>query len=566
LKLDKLISPSIIENNLKSYTLKNNELLDKWKVKDFYLMPFKDQKDESRILYSAITWPGLPLSALYGSLFMNIVILFIACFNFTNTAIAYAQKRLKEIGIRKTFGGVKKQIITQFLLENFIQSLIALLIAMDLAHRWINWMNIQWPIELKDDYLTNPILIIFLFILLVIVTVIAGAYPAFYISRFQPSHILKGDIKLTGTNLFNRVLLTLQFGLSMVAIFSGIVLSLNAKYQTELDFGYNKENVIVVPMHDTGDLEIYRNAVSGLSDINEIAISGHNVGFNYENIEIDIDGKFHHSQRLLIGENYLNTLGLKLLDGRDFQPQSESDMNESIIVNQKFLETYNIQDPLAQSIKIEGEIFYIIGIIQNYMPSGLFRPIMPVILKKIPDNKCHILCVNADPGKITEINNILLAKWKKSFPYKPYEGYYQEKFSDQAENVNTGILIQFGILALFALFLSTAGLYSMVSLSINRRTKEIGIRKVLGASIPHIMNILNREFIIILGIASLFGTVLGFYFMEAFLNDVFEYHLDIGPSVFIISISLIVLAALLTSGRRIYRASQLNPVDSLKYE
>jgi len=566
LKLDNHITPAQIQDKLKPYILKNNELLEKWKVEDFYLMPFKDQKDESRTLHSAITWVGLPLSALYGSLFMNTVILLIACFNFTNTAIAYAQKRLKEIGIRKTFGGLKKQIITQFLLENFVQSIIALLIAMDLAHRWINWMNIEWPIELRDNYLTNPALVLFLFILLIIVTILSGAYPAFYISKFQPSHILKGDIKFTGSNLFNRILLTLQFGLSMVAIFSGIVLSMNAKFQTELDFGYKKENVIVVPIQDSNDLETYRNAVIILPDIEQVAISGHNVGFNYENIEIDINGEIHHTQRLLTGENYVNTLGLKLINGRDFQPESENDMNESIIVNQQFLETYNIQNPLSQSIKIEGKIYYIIGIIKNYMPIGLFSPIMPVILNKIPDDKCSLLCINADPEKVPELNNTLEDIWKKLYPNKPYEGYFQEEFSNQAENINSGILKQFGILGLFALFLSTAGMYSMVSLNINRRTKEIGIRKVLGASIPHIMKILNKEFLIILAISSIFGTVLGYYFMEAFLNDVFEYYLDIGPGVFIISISVIVLAALLTSGRKIYRASHLNPVDSLKYE
>jgi len=564
--LDHETSPAMIEDNLNRYSSKNNELLETWKVNNFYLMPYKDQKDESRTLYTAITWPGLPLSALYGSLFMNLIILLIACFNFTNTAIAYAQKRLKEIGIRKTFGSLKKQILIQFLLENFIQSIIGLVIAMDIAHMWIIWMNVQWPIELSVDYFTNPSLILFLIIILILVTFLAGAYPAFYLSRFQPSKIMKGDIKYAGTNPLNRILLTWQFGLSIVAIFAGIVLSLNARYQSSLDLGYNKENVAVVPLHEKGNYEVYKNAVSNVNGINHVAGSIHNVGFGYENIEIDIDGEKHHAERLLIGENYLNTLELKLISGRDFQPKSENDINESIIVNQQFLETYNIENPYSQAIKMDDKIYYVIGVIQNYMPYGLQRPIRPVILKKIPVRECQILCVNAETNKLTEVYNELLLNWKSLYPNKPFEGYYQAEAMNVAENTNMGILKQFIVMSVFALFLSSSGLFSMVSLNINKRTKEIGIRKVMGASIPQIVGLLNKEFIIILAIASVFGSAIGYYFMEAFLGDVFDQHLDMGPGVFIISISAIVITVFLTSGRKIYRASQLNPADSLKYE
>jgi ABC-type antimicrobial peptide transport system permease subunit len=564
--LNNQINPSTVQENLKPYIEKNNELLENWKVSEFYLMPFKEQKDESRNLYSSITWSGLPLSALYGSLFMNLIIFFIACFNFTNTAIAYAQKRLNEIGIRKTFGSLKKQILTQFLLENFLQSFFALIIAMDIAHRWIIWMNVQWPIELTVEYFTNPYLIIFLIVILILVTFIAGAYPAFYLSRFQPSKILKGTVQFGGTNPFNRILLTWQFGLSITAIFAGIALSLNARYQSELEFGYNKENVIVVNLHEKGNLDIYRNAVSNLNGINQIAGSIHNVGFGYENINIDIDGENHHAERLLIGENYIQTLELKLISGRDFQPNSENEINESIIVNEQFLETYDIEDPHSQSVKIKDKIYYIVGVIQNYMPYGLHRPIRPVILQLIPEKECSLLCLNAEKDELTEVYNGLMSGWKKLFPNKPFEGYYQEAALNEAEHINMGILKQFIVMSIFALFLSTTGLFSLVSLNINKRIKEIGIRKVLGASLLQIFNLLNREFIIIIGIASLIGTVLGYYFMKAFLGDVFDHHVEMGPGIFILSISVIVVMAFLTSGRKIYHATQLNPADSLKYE
>ena len=230
------------------------------------------------------------------------------------------------------------------------------------------------------------------------------------------------------------------------------------------------------------------------------------------------------------------------------------------------IETYDIEDPYSQAIKMDDKIYYVIGVIQNYMPYGLQRPIRPVILKKVPDSECQILCVNAETNKLPEVYNELLSNWKGLYPNKPFEGYYQEEALNVAENTNMGILKQFVVMSVFALFLSSSGLFSMISLNINKRTKEIGIRKVMGASIPQIIGLLNKEFIIILAISSLFGTALGYYFMEAFLGDVFDHHLDMGPGVFIISISVIVVTVLLTSGRKIYRASQLNPADSLKYE
>lgn len=566
IKLAENASPVRIEKNLKAYVEKNNEIQDSWKVADFYLMPFSEQKNESRTLYSGITWSGLPLSALYGSMFMNLIIFLIACFNFTNTAIAYAQKRLKEIGVRKTFGSLKKQILVQFFMENSIQSLLAMIIAMDLAYRWILWMNVQWPIDIAVNYLSNPFLILFILILLMVATFLAGAYPAYYISRFQPSNILKGSIKFKGSSPLNKALLTMQFGLSITAIFTGIVLSLNARYQSELDFGYNKENVIVVPLYDPSDFDSYKNRVTNVEGVRKTAGSIHNVGFGYENVQIDIDGIDHHAERLLVGNNYLNTLELRILQGRDFFTDSENDMNENIIVNEKFLETYQIEDPFSQSIKMDGKTFYIAGVIQNYMPYGLFRPINPVILQKVPDDQCSIICVNAETTRLTAVYDELQLIWKELFPNKPFVAYYQEDALNNAENINTGILKQFVVLSVFALFLSTTGLYSMVSLNINKRIKEIGIRKVMGASVPQIITLLNRQVLVILMIASVIGSVLGYYFMKAFLGDIFEYHLEMGPSVFIISITIILMAALLTSGRKIYRAAQMNPAKSLKYE
>ncbi len=558
--------PEMVEKNLQQFVAKNNEILDDWQVSEFYLMPFQDQKDESRLLYSAITWPGLPLSALYGSLFMNIIIMGISCFNFTNTAMAYSRKRLKEIGVRKTFGGVKKQIFVQFMLENSIQSFIALLLGMDLASKWAGWTSSIWPVELRTDYLNNPEILILIIFLFIIITFIAGIYPSFYISRYQPSHILKGDLKFRGTTLFTRSLLTLQFAFCVTAVFSGIVLTVNAKFQNDLDWGYDKQNVLVVPMHEKGDFEIFKNEVEKIKGIKSIAGTIHNVSFRHTTKSIDIDGEENTVQLLKVADNYIRTLGIQVVQGRDFLENSENDIYESIIVNQKFQETFKITDPLSQSIKMDGEIFYIVGIIKDFMPYGLYDPVQPVIFRLVPESDAMLLCVNSEPSELMNVYQTLNSKWKSLFPNKPFDGYYQEEAAIHAKNNNLGILKNFGLLGIFALILSTAGLYSMVSLNINKRTKEIGIRKVMGASIVQIVHLMNKEFIIILSLAAITGLLMGYYFMEAFLADVFSYHTDMGPSVYIITLGIIFLTAFLTSGQKIIKAAQINPASSLRYE
>jgi ABC-type antimicrobial peptide transport system permease subunit len=558
--------PETIENDLDRLVAKNNEILDDWQVTDFYLMPFRNQKDESRILYSGITWPGLPLSALYGSLFMNVVILAISCFNFTNTAMAYARKRLKEIGVRKTFGGVKKQIITQFMLENSIQSFFAVLFGMDLASKWANWSSSIWPIEIRTDYLNNPEILVFVFIIFIAITFIAGSYPSFYISRYQPSHILKGDLKFSGTTLFTRALLTLQFAFCVTAVFTSIVLTANAKFQNDLDWGYDKENVLVVPMHEEGDFEIYRNEVEKIEEIDQIAGSIDNVSFRHSSKTIDIDGEKQSIQLLRVADNYVNTLGLQIIEGRGFLKNSENDIHESIIVNEKFVETFQIVNPLSQTIKMDDKIYFIVGVIKDFMPYGLHSPVRPVIFSLIPESQAMLLCVRSEPDKLLYVYQELNNKWKALFPNKPFDGYYQEESAMEAKTTNMGILQNFGLLGIFALILSTTGLYAMVSLNINKRTKEIGIRKVMGATVMQIVHLLNREFLIILTIAAITGSILGYYFMNYFLSDVFDYYTPLGPGVYIITISIIFLTAFITSGRKIIKSAHINPASSLHYE
>jgi ABC-type antimicrobial peptide transport system permease subunit len=555
-----------LENLIQKYSSVNNEIVESWKINDFYLLHFKKQKNEARFVHAYTTRAGLPISALYGSLIMNTLILLVACFNFTNTSLAYANKRLKEIGIRRTFGGVRWQIIKQFFIENFILCTLALILSIELANTWVGWMNAQWPIEIELFKFNNWQLTTNLILLLIAVSVIAGAYPAFYVSRFHPTEILKGKLKLKGTNNLKRILLTWQFAFSIMAIFSGIVLTQNAQYQKTLDWGFDKENAIVIPLQGEGDYEILKNELANAESVQSISGTIHNLGYGSSSTTIEIDGETHSSEFIKVGDNYLPTIGCKIISGRNFLLNSQNDIAESIIVNKDFVKTFDIKDPLNQSIQMDNKSFNIVGVVQDFMPYGLFSPIKPSIIRVVPEIEYQHLVIRADADNLSGILASAQTTWKSQFPHKPFEGFYMEEVAYQAKETNKGIQIQFGIMAIFALFLSVTGLYSIVSLTVNKRIKEIGIRKVLGASVQSVMKLLNREFGIILLVATILGCVGGYYFMDMFLSDIFTYHKEIGPLSFIVATLIIFIPTAFTSGLKIYQVAGRNPTESLRYE
>jgi putative ABC transport system permease protein len=566
LKLNDSKNKNEVKNALQKYASIHNEIVDSWKIQDFYLVPFKEQKDEARFVHYFTTQSGLPISALYGSLIMNALILLIACFNFTNTSLAYANKRLKEIGIRRTFGGIRSQIIKQFFVENFILCVIALLLSIEIANTWVGWMNVQWPIDIPTFYFNDWSISIYLVLLLVLVSFIAGAYPSIYVSRFHPTDILKGKLKLQGTNNFTRVLLTWQFGFSIMAVFSGIVLTQNAIFQKNIDWGFDKENVLIIPMQEKGNYDILKNELIGIGAIESIAGTIHNVGYGYSEQNFEMNGEEHNCHQLFVGDSYLQTIGCDVVEGRNFLEDSDNDSRESIIVNEEFVKTFAIQYPLNQTILIDHSLFHIVGVVEDFMPFGLYDPIKPSIIRLTPESEYQQMVIRSESENLSEILAAAQSTWKQLFPNKPFEGFYMEEAAFNALHTNNGILIQFGIMGLFALFLSITGLYSTVSLTVNKKVKEIGIRKVMEASVQHIMQLLNYEFVIIIVISIAIGTAGGYFFMNRFLSDIFTYYSNIGPLSFLASSLTILAFTILTSGVKIYKAAQSNPTDSLRYE
>ena len=501
---------------------------------------------------------------------MAIFILLLACFNFMNNAIAFSSKRLKEIGVRKVAGGIRRQIILQFMGENMMLSLVAVVIGVVVGVYLVDIYSRMWMyMDVSLSFKTNPELLVFLILLFLITTLLAGAYPSFYISRFNPVFIFQDKLRIGGRNILSKILLTVQFIISVNALVSGVIFTENARFQDNLYLGYDKDNIIGVPLNDPFYYIAFRDAIKANPMIQSIGESEEHIGRGNFVRTIEYRGEKRDIQTLDIGDGYFNTMGLKLIDGREFPAElKSSDTENSVIVSKTFVEEFGMEAVVGEQIMVVADTtpLYIVGIVEDIYLYGFWSKIDPMMFRRGVDERMRTLVVRGEPGNLGEINEYLEETWKEIVPNREYEGFFQDDLMNEARDVNKNIKNINIFLAFLAIIISAIGLYTLVSLTIIRRTKEIGIRKVNGAPILRIAGILSREYMIILAIACIFGSVSGWWISVMLMDSIWDTFTDIRPFVYIFSNALILIVAIASIGWKVYQAARRNPVESLRYE
>jgi putative ABC transport system permease protein len=342
-----------VRKQLQSYLGNHNHVRKDFQLRAFALDPFTSMADRDRAEgVQTHTWDAPPLSAIMGSIVMAILLLLIACFNLTNTAIAISSRRLKEIGIRKVMGSMRVQLIGQFIGETTFICFLAMMIGIGITDLLIEGWNIVTGnnIYLTSSYFSNPSVLVFLAVVLLFTGVVAGSYPAFYISKFQPVTILKGKLKFGGTNNFTRILLGLQFAFSLIAIVNAIGFFQNAQFQKNYDLGFDIRGSVTATLDDPRAFDTYRNALQENPGILSIAGArngilsspGHEpVRSGSQEVEVDI---------IEVGENYVHTMDLDIVHGRDFITDSETDRQASVLITQNMASLFGWDDALGKEI------------------------------------------------------------------------------------------------------------------------------------------------------------------------------------------------------------------------
>jgi putative ABC transport system permease protein len=559
----------VVKKQLQGYKKNNNKVREDFQIKEFVLDPFigMAQRDSANDTWSQ-TQDSSPTAAVIAPIFMAVLVLLIACFNMTNTAIAISSRRLKEIGIRKVMGSLRSQLIAQFIGETAFICFLALLIGLVLGEVLLASWNALWEdMKLTSHYLDNPGFLVFLIGTLVFTALLAGSYPAFYISHFEPVSILKGTVKFGGTNYFTRILLLLQYAISLVAIIFAIAFYGNSKYQRDFDIGFDMEGVIIAYVNNRSEFDTYHNALLQNKDIVSIAGSQHSVYSSRYNDPVKHESKEVEVDIVDVGDDYLKTMGFDLIEGRDFQKDSETDRKESIIITQKFAENFGWKQPLGKEIIWMDTVkLYVVGVVKNVYTNGLWREMQPLMIRYTsPDKYSHVI-VSAPTDKMIEVNKFMEKEWKQIFPNRLYNGRLINEDLAEAKTVNNNIVKMFAFLGLVALILSATGLFTLVSLNIIKKMKEIGVRKVLGASISNITRIINTEFVVILLIASILGSAMSYFAVDALMGSIWKYYQSTTMISFAISIFVMFFISGLAIGSKVFSAASMNPVNTLRDE
>lgn len=560
-----------VESQIKQYTANNNKAREDFQLKSFKLDPFTGMavRDEINDRQGRWTRDASPIAAVVGTGVMGILILLIACFNLTNTAIAVSSKRLKEIGIRKVMGSQRLQLIIQFMGETMFICFMALLMGMLIAELFlIPAFNNLWPeMKLITNYTGKPDLLIFLGSTLIFTAILAGSYPALYISKFQPISILKGTLKFGGTNYFTRILLLLQYAISLIAIVCSFAFIENARYQRDFDLGFDQKEVVYTFINNQSEYETYRNALSGNQDILSIAGSTHHVLSRTYNDPIKHEGKEIEVEIMNVGDNYLKTVGMDLIEGRDFQKDSETDYKESIIITERFAKTFGWDKPIGKEIIWMDTVkLYVVGVVKEAYTQGLWNQTDPLMMRFVPESKYWHFLVRADAKNVISVNQFMEKKWKELFPNRAYFSRFMDDEMVEARTVNSNIVKMFVFLGIVAMMLSATGLFTLVSLNIIKRMKEIGVRKVLGASVGNIARVINTEFVIILLIATALGSYAGAFLSDALMDSIWDFYQSATVFTFVCSALILFGISAITIGYKIYSTATMNPTKTLRDE
>ncbi|MDL5049378.1 ABC transporter permease [Oscillatoria amoena NRMC-F 0135] len=560
-----------VQEQLKPYTENNNKVREDFVISGFKLDSFVGMAVRDEYTDRPGTWTrdASPLAAVVGVGVMGIFVLLIACFNLTNTSIAISSRRLKEIGIRKVMGSMRSQLISQFIGETMLVCFFALLLGMVIADLFlIPAFNVLWPyMKLTTNYLGKPDFTMVMVLTLLFTGLLAGSYPAFYISKFQPTSILKGKLKFGGTNYFTRVLLSLQFAISLIGIVCSFAFTENAKYQREFDMGFKQKEVLFTWVNSESEFNALRDVMAQNPDVISIAGSEHHLFSSAYNDPIRHEGKEIEVDIMHVGDNYLSTAGLTVLQGRDFVKDSETDRKESVIITERVASLFGWNNPLGKEIVWMDTVkLYVVGVVKDVYNNGLWNEFDPMMIRYASSEKYRHLVLTAPVDKVVDVNTYMEEKWNTIFPNRKFASRYMDDQTVEASTVNNNIVKMFIFLGIVAVLLSVTGLFTLVSLNIIKKMKEIGVRKVLGASIANISRVINTEFVVILLVACVLGAVGGAWMSKMLMDSIWDFYQKATITTMVISSLIILSASFLTVALKTYTTAKMNPVNVLRDE
>ena len=512
---------------------------------------------------------------------IGLFILLLACLNFMNLSTARSANRAKEVGLRKVVGAQRAQLIKQFIGESMILTFIAIVLSLLLVFFTLPVFNNISGKSLAMSYLSNPALLLGLFGFFVIVSLIGGSYPAFFLSSFRPVEVLQGRLRRGAKNSILRIaLVSLQFTVSIVLIIGTLIVNKQLNYVRNKNLGYDKDHVIALRIRNEDTQkrhEALRNALltnpnilsvsaSSSLPLGQNSFSAHHIGGQPMSEMIML-----HTQ--IVDEHFIDTYNMEIVQGRNFSRDFPTDPDEAIIINEATAKKLGWQDnPMGKEIDAlmsmtKMKTYKVIGVIKDYHFLSLHEEIQPLVLYNTNPygGTYYRMSLRVRPENIQDTIGFLRSKWREFDSQYPLEFVFLDDQYDALYRTEERLSKLFGYFTALAIMIGCLGLFGLSAYSAEQRTKEIGIRKVLGATTTNVTMLLVREFTKWVLLAVLIAWPLGYYIMNTWLQN-FAYRIGLGVDTFVLSALLALAIALMTVAYQAVKAAVANPVDSLKYE
>ena len=500
-------------------------------------------------------------------------ILFIACSNFMNLATARSGNRAKEVGMRKVAGAHRSSIIKQFFGESILLAFIALFFSLILVKLLLPAFNNLAAKELSLNISGNLLGLLMLFGIALLTGIISGSYPAFFLSSFQPVKVLKGSLRSGQKgSVFRKILVVTQFSLTILLIICTGIVQNQLNYLRNKKLGYDKEHLIYMGMRGDmrAEFDPLKNELLINSNILGITASSNvpTYGYTFSNSLWRWEGQNPDEETLMravfIDYDYFKTFGMEIAEGRSYSKDFSTDTTEAIIVNEAAVKAMRMESPLGKRLSLNEQNYQIIGVVKNYNFRSLRQRIDPLILLFNPQAS-RVLFAKLKSDNISQTIGYIEKIREKFAPVYPFNYHFLDEALDDLYRSEERVGTIFRCFSVLAIFISCLGLFGLASFMAEQRTKEIGIRKVLGATVSNIVLLLTKEFTKWILVANIIVWPIAYYATNKWLQG-FAYRTTIGLWIFILAAAMVLLIALLTVSYQSFKAATANPIDSLKYE
>ncbi len=539
----------------------------------FYLQPLTAIHLESNINNELETNGSYTTVIVFAAI--ALLILIVACINFVNLATARSTERANEVGVRKAIGSSRRQLVWQFLAETILLSAIAVILSVIITGNFIPLFNSVLSTNLDELFFTEWYFLPGVILLTLLVGTVAGMYPAFVLSSFRPVAVLKGKHESSSRGrIFRGVLVIFQFVASIVLFIGTIVISNQLDYCQSKELGYNKENVVVI-----SGAEVLNESSAAFK--NELVRGGGIAGATYSSglpnmrltaqvfqKEGDQSDEYHTLLNIMTDFDFMDTYKVQMVQGRFFDVARATD-SSAIILNETAVKAIGLENPLGKRLTRTSPdttlVFTIVGVVRDLHIQPLQDAIRPMVFTVLDELPTDYLSVLIEPGRTAEVLGRVESMWGRFVPQKPvdlvfYDDFFVDYYSQELQT--SKVLKSF---ALLAIVIACLGLFGLASFTVGRRSKEIGIRKVLGASVSEVVLLLSKEFVKWVLIANVLAWPIAYYVMKRWLEG-FAYRTDFGVGVFIIAGVAAMAIALLTVSYQAINAARSNPVDSIQYQ